>query len=45
VPPFDRAASDALKASSALPPLPPDFNLEKEGVTGCFWYNLYPSDD
>jgi TonB family protein len=45
VPPFDRAASDALRASSALPPLPPDFNLEKEGVTGCFWYNLYPSDD
>jgi protein TonB len=45
VPPFDRAASDALRASSALPPLPPDFNLEKEGVTGCFWYNLYPADD
>jgi len=41
VPPFDRAASDALKASSALPPLPPEFNLESEGVTFCFYYNMY----
>ena len=45
VPPFDRAASDALRASSALPPLPPEFNLEKEGVTYCFYYNVYRFED
>lgn len=45
VPPFDRAASDALNAASPLPALPPDFPNPEEGVTFCFYYNLYPGED
>jgi len=44
VPPFDRAASDALHASSRLPPLPADFPAPEEGVTYCFYYNIYPGE-
>ncbi len=42
--PFDRAASDAIRASSPLPPLPADFPHEREGVTFCFYYNMYPGE-
>jgi TonB family protein len=45
VPPFDRSSSDALGASSPLPPLPPDFPQPREGVTFCFYYNMYPGED
>jgi len=44
VPPFDRAASDALHASSRLPPLPADFPAPEEGATYCFYYNIYPGE-
>jgi TonB family protein len=44
VPPFERAAADALRASSRLPPLPPEFPLAEEGVTFCFYYNMYPEE-
>ena len=45
IPPFDRSSSDALGASSPLPPLPPDFPQPREGVTFCFYYNMYPGED
>jgi len=38
--PFDRAAENAIRASNPLPPLPPDFPKEREGVTFGFYYNL-----
>jgi TonB family protein len=44
IPPFDRAASDAIRASSPLPPLPPEFPRDREGVTFCFYYNMYPGE-
>jgi TonB family protein len=44
VPPFDRAAEDALRASSAFAPLPDGFPGEREGITGCFIYNLLPDE-
>jgi TonB family protein len=44
VPPFERAAADALRASSPLPPLPEEFPLDEEGVTFCFFYNMYPEE-
>ena len=44
IPPFDKAASDAIRASSPLPPLPPDFPYGREGVTFCFFYNMYPEE-
>jgi hypothetical protein len=44
IPPFNRAASDALHASSPLPPLPSDFPDPEEGVTFCFYYNMYPGE-
>jgi outer membrane biosynthesis protein TonB len=44
VPPFNKAASDALHASSPLPPLPADFPDPEEGVTFCFYYNMYPGE-
>ena len=44
VPPFDRAASDAIRASSPLPPLPEDFPNPHEGVTFCFFYNMSPAE-
>ncbi len=44
VPPFDRAASDALRAASPLPPLPTEFPNPEEGVTYCFYYNIYPEE-
>ena len=43
-PPYDKAATDALHASSALPPLPDEFKEDREGVTGCFFYNMYPEE-
>jgi hypothetical protein len=43
-PPYNKAATDALHASSALPPLPRDFPKDREGVTGCFFYNMYPEE-
>jgi TonB C terminal len=44
VPPFNKAASDALHASSPLPPLPSEFPDPEEGVTFCFFYNMYPGE-
>jgi outer membrane biosynthesis protein TonB len=44
VPPFTKAASDAIRASSRLPPLPEDFPDAEEGVTFCFYYNMYPAE-
>ena len=44
VPPFNNAAADAIRASSPLPPLPPDFPHASEGVTFCFYYNMYPEE-
>ncbi|MCI0568509.1 MAG: energy transducer TonB [Acidobacteria bacterium] len=38
--PFDRAAENAIRASNPLPPLPPNFPKEAEGVTFGFFYNL-----
>ena len=45
VAPFDRASADALTSSSPLPPLPPDFPEPREGVTFCFYYNMYPGEE
>lgn len=44
IPPYNKAASDALRASSALPPLPSDFDAAREGLTFCFYYNMYPGE-
>jgi TonB family protein len=44
VPPFTRAALDALRASSPLPPLPKDFPEDQEGSSWCFFYNLLPEE-
>jgi hypothetical protein len=44
VPPFNKAASDAIHASSPLPPLPSEFPDPEEGVTFCFYYNMYPGE-
>ncbi|PYT10554.1 MAG: hypothetical protein DMF51_18110 [Acidobacteria bacterium] len=44
VPPFDRAVSDALRASSPLPPLPKEFPEDQEGVSACFFYNMLPGE-
>jgi TonB family protein len=41
VPAYDSAATLALEASSALPPLPDDFPKESDGVTGRFLYNTW----
>ena len=43
--PFDRASADALTNSSPLPPLPQDFPEPREGVTFCFYYNMYPGEE
>jgi TonB family protein len=45
VAPFDKSAADALAASSPLPPLPEDFPEANEGVTFCFYYNMYPGEE
>lgn len=44
VAPLDRAADDAIQASSRLPPLPADFPQAREGTTWCFFYNMLPSE-
>ncbi len=44
VPPFDKAAASAIQASSPLPPLPEAFPANSEGVTFCFFYNMYPEE-
>jgi TonB family protein len=44
VPPFTRAAVDAVRASSPLPPLPRDFPEDREGSSWCFFYNLLPQE-
>ncbi len=44
VPPFDKAAADAIGASNPLPPLPAGFPHGQEGVTFCFYYNMYPGE-
>jgi TonB family protein len=44
VPPFTKAASDAIRAASPVPPLPDDFPKSEEGVTFCFYYNMYPGE-
>ena len=41
VPAYDSAATLALEASSALPPLPENFPKESDGVTGRFLYNMW----
>ena len=43
-PPLTRAATDALRASSPLPPLPEEFPNDREGATFCFYYNMYPAE-
>ena len=43
-PSLTRAATDAINAASRLPPLPEEFPGDSEGVTGCFWYNMYPEE-
>ena len=45
VAPFDRASADALTNSSPLPQLPQDFPEPREGVTFCFYYNMYPGEE
>jgi TonB family protein len=42
--PFNRAATAAIRATISLPPLPDDFPHPREGVTGCFFYNMHPSE-
>ncbi|MFQ5878176.1 MAG: hypothetical protein ACE5JH_10895 [Acidobacteriota bacterium] len=44
MPPFNKAASDSIRASSPLPPLPEGFPRQSEGVTFCFFYNMYPEE-
>ena len=44
VPPFTRAALDAIRASSPLPPLPKDFPESQEGSSWCFFYNMLPQE-
>lgn len=44
IPPFDKAAADALEASSPLPPLPAGFPNAREGVVFCFYYNMLPGE-
>jgi hypothetical protein len=44
IPPFTKAATDAINAASRVPPLPEDFPKESEGVTYCFYYNMYPGE-
>ncbi|MGH9749838.1 MAG: TonB family protein [Candidatus Polarisedimenticolia bacterium] len=44
VPPLDRAAADALRASDPLPPLPENFPHDSEGVAFCFYYNMIPGE-
>jgi TonB family protein len=44
VPPLDRAAADALRASDPLPPLPGSFPHDSEGVAFCFYYNMIPGE-
>ena len=44
IPPFTRAASGAIRATDDLPPLPEHFPRDNEGVTYCFFYNMYPTD-
>jgi len=45
VAPFDKSSADALAASSPLPPLPEGFPESNEGVTFCFYYNMYPGEE
>ncbi len=44
IPPFTRAATGAIRATDDLPPLPPHFPRDSEGVTYCFFYNMYPAE-
>lgn len=44
VPPLDRAAADALRASDPLPPLPEAFPHDSEGLAYCFYYNMIPEE-
>ena len=44
VPPFNKAALDAIRASDPLPQLPDAFPRETEGVTFCFFYNMHPAE-
>jgi outer membrane biosynthesis protein TonB len=44
IPPFTKAATDAINAASRVPPLPEDFPKDSEGVTYCFYYNMYPGE-
>ncbi len=37
---FDTCATLALEASSPLPPLPPEFQKDSEGITARFLYNV-----
>lgn len=44
IPPFTKAATDAINAANKVPPLPEDFPKDREGVTYCFYYNMYPGE-
>jgi TonB family protein len=44
IPPFTRAAAGAIRATDDLPPLPAEFPHDSEGVTYCFFYNMYPAE-
>lgn len=44
VPPYNRVVTDSIRAASRVPPLPDDFPNEREGVTGCFYFNMYPGE-
>lgn len=44
IPPFNRAVLDTLRAVSPLPPLPEDFPGDREGTSGCFFYNMLPGE-
>ena len=43
-PSLTKAATDAINAANKVPPLPEDFPKESEGVTYCFYYNMYPGE-
>jgi TonB family protein len=42
--PFNQAVLDALRAASPLPPLPEGFPRDSEGVSACFFYNMWPQE-
>jgi hypothetical protein len=43
-PPYNQVPYDSIRAVSPLPPLPRDFPKEREGVTYCFFFNMFPGE-